>query len=81
MYESTQRLHVVALPTYRDPMLRPKVQYARADDGVTIAYSTFGEGPVTVVLISPLVSQVEVAFEEPAFEHFMSRVAACACVS
>ena len=61
-------------------MLRPKVQYARADDGVTIAYSSFGEGPVTLVLISPLISQVEVAFEDPAFEHFMSRVAACARV-
>jgi pimeloyl-ACP methyl ester carboxylesterase/DNA-binding CsgD family transcriptional regulator len=58
-------------------MIRPKVQYARADDGVTIAYSTFGEGPVTLVLISPLISQVEVAWEEPAFEHFMSCLAAC----
>ena len=56
-------------------MIRPKVQYARADDGVTIAYSAFGEGPVTIVMISPLISQVEVAWEEPSFEHFMSRLA------
>lgn len=59
---------------------RPKVQYARADDGVTIAYSALGEGPVTVALISPLVSQVEVAWEEPAFEHFVTRLATCARV-
>lgn len=61
-------------------MIRPKVQYARADDDVTIAYSAFGEGPVTIVMISPLISQVEVAWEEPSFEHFMSRLAACARV-
>ena len=59
-------------------MIRPKVRYARADDDVTIAYSAFGEGPVTIVMISPLISQVEVAWEEPSFEHFMSRLAACA---
>jgi pimeloyl-ACP methyl ester carboxylesterase/DNA-binding CsgD family transcriptional regulator len=61
-------------------MIRPKVQYAHADDGVTIAYSVFGEGPVTMVLISPLISQVEVAWEEPSFEHFMSCLGAGARV-
>ena len=73
-----RRLLVGNAVAYRDRMIRPKVRYARADDDVTIAYSAFGEGPVTIVMISPLISQVEVAWEEPSFEHFMSRLAACA---
>ncbi len=59
-------------------MLRPQTSYARADDGVTIAYSVIGDGPVTIVVVSPLTSQLELAWEEPALEHFWSRFAACA---
>jgi pimeloyl-ACP methyl ester carboxylesterase/DNA-binding CsgD family transcriptional regulator len=59
-------------------MLRPEVRYARADDGITIAYSVVGDGPVTIVVVSPLISQLELAWEEPALEHFWSRFAACA---
>jgi pimeloyl-ACP methyl ester carboxylesterase/DNA-binding CsgD family transcriptional regulator len=58
-------------------MLRPEVRYARAGDGVAIAYSVVGDGPVTIVVVSPLVSQLELAWEEPALEHFWSRFAAC----
>src|SRR5262249_56914881 len=61
-------------------MLPPEVRYARTDDGVAIAYSVVGEGPVTTVVVSPLISQVELAWEEPALEHFWSRFAACARV-
>jgi pimeloyl-ACP methyl ester carboxylesterase len=61
-------------------MLRPEVRYTRASDGVAIAYSVVGEGPVTIVVVSPLISQVELAWEEPALEHFWSRFAACARV-
>src|SRR5215472_3935496 len=57
-------------------MLRPDVCYARADDGVAIAYSVVGDGPVTIVVVSPLISQLEAAWEEPALEHFWSRFAA-----
>jgi pimeloyl-ACP methyl ester carboxylesterase/DNA-binding CsgD family transcriptional regulator len=56
-------------------VLRPAVRYARADDGVAIAYSTFGDGPITFVFVSPLISQLEIAWEEPAFEQFMTRLA------
>ena len=59
-------------------MLRPEVRYARADDGTAIAYSVVGDGPVTIVVVSPLISQLELAWEEPALEHFWSRFAACA---
>jgi len=61
-------------------VLRPEVRYTRADDGVSIAYSVVGEGPVTTVVVSPLISQVELAWEEPALEHFWSRFAACSRV-
>lgn len=61
-------------------VLRPEVHYARADDGVTIAYSVAGDGPVTIVFVSPLISQVELSWEQPALEHFWSRWAACARV-
>jgi pimeloyl-ACP methyl ester carboxylesterase/DNA-binding CsgD family transcriptional regulator len=56
------------------------VRYARADDGVAIAYSTVGDGPVTIVFVAPLISQLEIAWEEPAFEHFITRLATGACV-
>jgi pimeloyl-ACP methyl ester carboxylesterase/DNA-binding CsgD family transcriptional regulator len=61
-------------------VLRAKVRYAVADDGVTIAHSTVGDGPVTIVVVSPMVSQVEVVWEQPALEQFLSRLAACARV-
>lgn len=61
-------------------VLRAEVWYARADDGVMIAYSVVGDGPVTIVVVSPLISQLELAWEEPALEHFWSRFAACARV-
>jgi hypothetical protein len=49
-------------------LLRPTVSYARADDGVALAYSTFGDGPVPIVVVAPLIGQLEIAWEEPAFE-------------
>ena len=61
-------------------MSRPEVRYARAEDGVAIGYSVVGDGPVTIVVVSPLISQLELAWEEPALEHFWSRFAACARV-
>ncbi len=61
-------------------MLRPEVRYARAGDGMAIAYSVVGDGPVTIVVVSPLISQLELAWEEPALEYFWSRFAACARV-
>jgi pimeloyl-ACP methyl ester carboxylesterase len=61
-------------------VLRPEVRYARADDGAAIAYSVVGEGPVTMVLVSPLTSHLEVIWEEPALEHLISRLAVCSRV-
>lgn len=61
-------------------VLRPEVRYARADDGASIAYSVVGDGPVTIVLVSPLVSHVEVIWAEPALEHLISRLGVCSRV-
>ena len=61
-------------------VFRPEVRYAHADDGAAIAYSVVGEGPVTIVLVSPLVSHVEVIWEEPALEHLISRLGVCSRV-
>ena len=61
-------------------VLRPEVRYARADDGAAIAYSVVGDGPITIVLVSPLVSHVELIWEEPALEHLISRLGVCSRV-
>ena len=61
-------------------MLRPEVRYASADDGAAIAYSVVGDGPITIVLVSPLTSHLEVIWEEPALEHLISRLGVCSRV-
>jgi pimeloyl-ACP methyl ester carboxylesterase/DNA-binding CsgD family transcriptional regulator len=54
----------------------PDVSYARTHDGLSIAYTTVGDGPVTVVFAPGLLSQVEIAWEEPAFARFVRSLAA-----
>lgn len=61
-------------------MLRPTARYVRADDGVAIAYATVGDGPVPIILVAPMMGQLEIAWEEPAFEQFVSRLAVGATV-
>ena len=46
----------------------------RANDGVTVAYSVIGDGAGHDCL------HLELGWEEPAPEHFWSRLAACARV-
>lgn len=53
------------------------VQYAATDDGVTIAYCTVGDGPVTLVFLSPMTSHLELLWEEPALASFIRRLATC----
>ena len=61
-------------------MFQPRVSYARASDGVAIAYTTFGMGAIPIVVAAPLIGQLEIAWEEPAFEGFISRLAVGATV-
>jgi pimeloyl-ACP methyl ester carboxylesterase len=54
----------------------PVTRYARAHDGVSIAYQVTGNGPPDLVLVPGWVSNVEVAWEEPTMARFYERLAA-----
>ncbi|HXB14354.1 MAG TPA: adenylate/guanylate cyclase domain-containing protein [Solirubrobacteraceae bacterium] len=53
----------------------PDVQYTRAPDGASIAYTTFGEGPVDLLCIPGFVSHLELMFEAPEAERYLGRMA------
>lgn len=42
----------------------PPIRYAKADDGVHIAYQVFGDGPEDVVVIPGFISHLELAWED-----------------
>jgi class 3 adenylate cyclase len=52
----------------------PETQYARSGD-LSIAYSVFGEGDVTLVYTPSFVSHVELIWEEPLAARFLTRLA------
>ena len=52
----------------------PETRYARSGD-LNIAYQVVGEGPLDLVYVPGWVSNVELMWEEPAMEHFLSRLA------
>lgn len=58
----------------------PKTSYARADDGVHIAYQVFGSGPFDLVLVPGFISHVEVAWETPGLPGFLRRLGSFARV-
>ena len=53
----------------------PEVRYAKTNDGVHIAYQVIGDGPIDLVLVPGLFSEVEHHWEEPSFARFMDRLA------
>jgi hypothetical protein len=53
----------------------PETRYARAGD-VRVAYQVLGEGPRDLVLVPGFVSNLEVAWEYPPYERFISRLSA-----
>ena len=53
----------------------PEIKYARADDGVYVAYQAFGEGEVWLVGAPPIISNVEVIWEDPEAARFLRSVA------
>jgi pimeloyl-ACP methyl ester carboxylesterase/DNA-binding CsgD family transcriptional regulator len=61
-------------------MLRPSIEYAETRDGVSIAYASIGSGPIDLVVVPGMIGQVELAWEEPAYEQFMSRLTSFARV-
>ena len=54
-------------------MAVPKTEYARTDDGVYLAYQVFGEGPACFIGAPPIVSNVEVIWEDPDCARFLER--------
>ena len=61
-------------------MQAPETKYARTDDGLRLAYQQWGEGP-PLLIVPPLVSNVEVAWEHPGYlriDEYMGRYFACA---
>lgn len=57
----------------------PPVRFARVD-GVAIAWQTWGEGPVDLVVVPPLAQNVELAWERPEYRAFFGRLGAFARV-
>jgi class 3 adenylate cyclase len=55
--------------------MTPTTRYADSG-GVSIAYQTLGDGPLDLLLVPGWVSNLDVAWEEPAVEAFLQRLAA-----
>jgi class 3 adenylate cyclase len=52
----------------------PETRYARSGE-VAIAYQAFGEGPIDIIWISGIISNVEYQWLEPRFANFLERIA------
>ena len=55
-------------------MVKPSIQFVKREDGVKIAYSTFGEGQ-PLVCPSPWVTSLSYIFEDPFAKQFWERLA------
>lgn len=55
--------------------MQPDTRYARAVDGVNIAYQVFGEGPRDLVLVPGWIFHIELVWEFDMFVGFMDRLA------
>jgi class 3 adenylate cyclase/pimeloyl-ACP methyl ester carboxylesterase len=53
----------------------PQTKYAKAADGVAIAYQVVGDGPRDLVWVQGFVSHIEAIWEEPSAARFLERLA------
>lgn len=53
----------------------PETRYAKAPDGVSIAYQVVGEGPRDLVWVPGWISHLEAAWDEPTLARFFERLA------
>jgi class 3 adenylate cyclase/pimeloyl-ACP methyl ester carboxylesterase len=60
--------------------MEPRIQYAKTDDGVSIAYSVFGEGPPIVVPPSLAASHLQLEWDMPNRRALYERLAERATV-
>ena len=58
----------------------PETRYAKAGDGVHIAYQVTGAGPLDVVMVPGFVSHVELAWDMPFYASMFRRVGSFARV-
>jgi DNA-binding SARP family transcriptional activator/class 3 adenylate cyclase/predicted alpha/beta hydrolase len=61
-------------------LVMPKTQYAKASDGVHIAYQVIGDGPFDLVEVGGFVSHLEFAWEGVEYAHYLRRLAGFARV-
>jgi class 3 adenylate cyclase len=59
----------------------PETRYAKADDGVHIAYQVFGQGDLDLVMIPGFISHVEMYWEHPLVARFLHRLGSFARVT
>ena len=56
------------------PGTKLRTRYAKADDGVHIAYQVFGEGPDDLVVVPGFISHLELAWEDERLAPALSRL-------
>jgi class 3 adenylate cyclase len=57
------------------PVRAPTTSYAEAPDGVSIAYQIIGDGPIDLVCATGIWSNLEVMWDQPAWAHYLGRLA------
>ena len=58
----------------------PETRYAKADDGVHIAYQVFGAGPIDLVVIPGFISHLDLVWEDPDLAAALRRLGSFARV-
>ena len=53
----------------------PAIRYTRTTDGLNIAYQVVGEGPLDLVFVPQVISNVEIFWENPRWAAFMRELA------
>jgi pimeloyl-ACP methyl ester carboxylesterase len=56
-------------------MSLPAIRYTRTTDGLSIAYQVLGEGPLDLVFVPQVISNVEIFWENPRWAGFMRELA------
>ena len=59
-------------------MEAPGINYVRAEDGTSIAYSVVGDGPFDLLCIPGFVSHLELFWEAPGADHYFGRLSSFA---
>ena len=54
-------------------MAEPRIQYAKTSDGVSIAFSTLGEGTPFVYMPVLLFSHLQLEWQNPAWRRWQER--------